>query len=151
MKTQCPHCNQTHNMDDQNNGEIVVCEACKEEFVADPIPVLHRKVTVETATNSNLMFCRDCGKQISRNAAACPNCGARYGCGEDKLSCGIILILWLLLLLPFGGLLVVIVSSALYYTWKNTFPNKAKAVNRMGWLVFLVGIFLWFFLFRMFF
>lgn len=182
MKTQCPHCNQEYDVDDQNNGEIVTCEACSQEFVIEPIPegddnappeavpeVVRKAEPVmaprptpepvpeaipeavpEAAANPNMMFCRNCGKQIAREAVICPNCGTKYGpVGEDKLSGGTILILWLLLLVPFGGILVVFVSSILYYVWKGSYPKKAKAVNLHGWLVFLVSILLWIILFRM--
>ncbi len=183
MKTQCPHCNQEYDVDDQNNGEIVTCEACSQEFVIEPIPegddnappeavpeVVRKAEPVmaprpipepvpeaipeavpEAAANPNMMFCRNCGKQIAREAIFCPGCGTKYGpVGEDKLSGGTILILWLLMLIPFvGGILVVLISSILYYVWKGSYPKKAKAVNLHGWLVFLVSILLWMILFRL--
>ena len=33
--------------------------------------------------NGNMMYCKDCGKEISKNAKVCPNCGCRY---EDDVS-----------------------------------------------------------------
>ena len=33
--------------------------------------------------NGNMMYCKDCGKEISKNAKACPNCGCSY---EDDVS-----------------------------------------------------------------
>lgn len=164
MKTQCPHCDQHYEVDDRIGGEIVKCEMCGQEFVAEPLPevrpkpapaaVVPKPVPKPAApgqvlnSNPNLMFCPDCGRQISRNAPACPNCGRRNVIGEDRLSVWIIVLMWVLLLIPCGSFAVVLVSSILYYIWRRDYPKKAKAVNLHGWLVFLAGILIWMFLYN---
>lgn len=46
-------------------------------------------------------------------------------------------------LIPYGSWFVVLGSSVLYYAWRKDFPNKAKAINRHGWLAWLFGLVLW--------
>jgi len=62
---------------------------------------------------------------------------------RDELSDGWKICLYAAALVPYGSWFVVIGSSVLYYAWKKDFPNKAKAINRHGWLAFLLGMALW--------
>lgn len=39
MKTQCPHCNQTFDVDMKYAGEIVGCTSCNQEFVVEPLEI----------------------------------------------------------------------------------------------------------------
>lgn len=149
MKTQCPHCNQNYDVDANVSGEIVTCQKCGQEFVADPIPVVHRRVIGGRQENSssapcfneNMMYCQDCGKIISKKASSCPHCGHPYSAvgGEDKLGIGFIVLFGVLLFIPFGGLIVIILSSILYYAWKKDYPKKAHTINMYGWSIFLIS------------
>lgn len=61
MKTQCPHCNQNYDVDANVSGEIVTCQKCGQEFVADPVkdippPVnLGKNDSVTTPTKRNIV------------------------------------------------------------------------------------------------
>lgn len=46
-------------------------------------------------------------------------------------------------LIPYGAWFVVLGSSILFYAWRKEFPNRAKSVNRHGWLAWLLGLALW--------
>lgn len=46
-------------------------------------------------------------------------------------------------LIPYGSWFVVLGSSVLYYAWRKEHPNKAKSINRHGWLAWLFGSLLW--------
>jgi hypothetical protein len=53
-------------------------------------------------------------------------------------------VIWGSVFVPFlGNWLIVILSSVVYYAWKNECPNKANKINRHGWLAFLAGHALW--------
>jgi len=59
---------------------------------------------------------------------------------EDKLEGYWYAIVWCSLLVPLiGGWIIVVLSSVMYYVWKKDFPNKARAINRQGWLAFFLG------------
>jgi len=46
-------------------------------------------------------------------------------------------------LIPYGSWFVVLGSSILFYVWRKEHPNKAKSVNRHGWLAWLMGLAVW--------
>lgn len=49
-------------------------------------------------------------------------------------------IIWGSLLLPcVGGWIIVVLSSVMYYVWLKEYPNKARSINRHGWLAWLTG------------
>jgi hypothetical protein len=62
---------------------------------------------------------------------------------EDVLPGGWKIGLYGAALIPYGSWFVVIGSSVLYYAWRKESPNKAKAINRHGWLAWLFGSLLW--------
>lgn len=35
MKTECPHCKQHYEVDDNYLGSVVTCESCKQDFVVE--------------------------------------------------------------------------------------------------------------------
>ena len=96
------------------------------------------------------MFCPKCGAQLMEGATKC-TCGYDLTTLQkpipsvtDKLPAGWIVLIWLLMLVPYvGSLVVIVVSSILYYAWKKDSPNKAKTINKHGWAAFLVGIGFW--------
>ena len=60
-------------------------------------------------------------------------------------------IIWGSVLVPcFGGWVIVILSSVMYYVWLKEYPNKANSINRHGWMAWITGqaiaIVLWLFL-----
>jgi hypothetical protein len=53
-------------------------------------------------------------------------------------------LIWGSLFIPcIGGWLIVVLSSVMYYVWLNEYPNKAKSINRHGWMAWLTGQAIW--------
>lgn len=49
MKTQCPRCRQTYEVEDKYEGQILTCSTCKEDFMVERLggrTVLHKDVPV---------------------------------------------------------------------------------------------------------
>ena len=63
---------------------------------------------------------------------------------SDTTPMGWILFLWICgFCVPCIGMwIVILVSSLLYYAWKDVAPNRAKSINRNGWLIFLISFLL---------
>ncbi len=62
MKTECPHCKQHYEIEDQYNGQIVECTTCQKEFCVEPyvdtaIPHPPQVQTQITDKTSNTKFC----------------------------------------------------------------------------------------------
>lgn len=99
-----------------------------------------------------MAYCSKCGKPIEDGANFCANCGspvagfsgtpvAEVPARSDKLEPYWYVIIWCSLLVPFfGGLIIVVLSSVMYYVWRKEFPNKAKIINKQGFLAFFAGI-----------
>ncbi len=68
------------------------------------------------------MYCKNCGKEIDDNADVCIYCGSftKSEVEEDNGGFG-----WSLL-----GCCVPIVGLILYFLWKDSKPNNAKAVGK---------------------
>jgi hypothetical protein len=63
---------------------------------------------------------------------------------DDVLSRGWKVGLYGAALVPYiGSWFVVLGSSILFYVWRKEHPNKAKSVNRHGWLAWLMGLAVW--------
>lgn len=80
MKIFCPHCNQSYEIEPDHLGIEVECLSCKKVFTVS-YPGQKNTSTLEASpaqapVSGNLIYCRDCGRQISKNAQACPGCGA---------------------------------------------------------------------------
>ncbi len=59
---------------------------------------------------------------------------------EDELEDWWKIIIWVSLFIPcIGGWIIVVVSSIMYYVWRDRFPNKASQINRHGWAAWILG------------
>jgi len=63
-------------------------------------------------------------------------------------------IIWGSLLLPcVGGWIIVVLSSVMYYVWLRDYPNKARSINRHGWMAWVTGqgiaVLIWWFLYQL--
>ena len=59
---------------------------------------------------------------------------------NDKLEGHWYAVIWGALLIPFVGCTVILIlSSVMFYVWRNTYPRKARAINVHGWLAFIIG------------
>ena len=57
---------------------------------------------------------------------------------EDELGAGGIALAYVLVL--FFGIIGIIVTSVLYYSWKKNFPKKASQMNMHSWIAFLIAV-----------
>lgn len=74
MKTQCPHCSQRYEIDDQYNGQIIECQKCGQEFVIEPrSPILATSPRESDANciQNNVRFVK---KDIAADAQKCCHC-----------------------------------------------------------------------------
>lgn len=85
MKTECPHCNQHYEVDDQYDGQVVECQKCKQEFFVEPLRDLPpkrkselskvvSKVAVPKAKPASKQ-CPFCKAEIAGDAQKCCHCG----------------------------------------------------------------------------
>lgn len=82
---QCPFCGKEIKAYPEMIGQVGNCPYCDAEVTIDnlcekrnPLPPPQKtqsQLTPKTTTGALLIECKACGKQISRNAAACPHCG----------------------------------------------------------------------------
>ena len=151
MKTACPFCNSEFEVDQRFENQETKCPSCGNDFIITPCgddkpklvaisPIKNQKLYEPPVQNhSNTRLCPDCRRSISIFAETCPCCGHVFV--DTNISTLLVIILWIIgLLLPFGMLLVVLITSILYYAWKNVSPKKAAKINRCGWSIFLIGI-----------
>lgn len=85
MKTQCPHCNQHYEVDDQYNGQIIECQKCKQEFFVEPLRELPPKRKSEPSKAGSIVAvpkvkpaskqCPFCKAEIAGDAQKCCHCG----------------------------------------------------------------------------
>jgi hypothetical protein len=61
---------------------------------------------------------------------------------NDELAGHWYALIWGLAFLPFGLLAIVVLSSALHYRWRDSFPQKARTINRQGWFAALLHVLL---------
>ena len=77
------------------------------------------------------MYCSNCGAEIAKEAYVCPKCGVlvkENNNVEDKPNIGFNI---LALFIPLVGLI-------LYFSWRNTTPNRAKSILTfalIGWAI----------------
>lgn len=62
----------------------------------------------------------------------------------DTTPMGWIIFLWVCgFCVPCIGIwIVIIVSSILYYAWRDVTPNRAKTINANGWMIFVISFIL---------
>src|SRR6266540_367135 len=78
----CPRCGQHLTVDDSGAGMQVNCPTCKEQIkipqasATPPQPPRPSPKKLTPTTSGQLRPCKTCGRQISKNAAKCPSCGA---------------------------------------------------------------------------
>lgn len=122
----------------------VVCEKCRRHCEVDHSGSCQCSCghLIEVPDpSSNLTLCPDCGRLVSKSARNCPGCGCPLP-GADKLSGGLLFMLWTigLLLPPLTSVAVIVMTSILHQQWKSESPGKAAAVRKQGWIIFIVGI-----------
>lgn len=113
MKTECPHCGQHYEVDNEYLDQIVQCASCDQEFVVEvmsggenshksqnqtnnetetarPAPVVEEKVVVTDSTSSSglkALACEMCGSTelIKQNGVfVCQSCGTKYSLEDAK-------------------------------------------------------------------
>lgn len=143
MLTSCPFCNAEFEVDASYENEETKCPSCENDFIItrkeETVPV-QKPIRKETkAIGGNLRECPDCKRAVSAKASVCPCCGHAFL--DSCVATWLIVLLWICgLLLPFGMVIVVILTSILYYAWKNIAPKKASRINKCGWTIFLVAL-----------
>ena len=85
----CPFCDKEIKAYPEMIGQVGNCPYCDAEVTIDnlyekrkPLPPPQKtqsQPTPKTTTGALLIECKACGKQISKNAAACPHCGEPNG------------------------------------------------------------------------
>ena len=113
------------------------------------------------------MNCSYCANPLPPNANNCPKCGAAVNqqmppngqyqmppngqmplngqyqmppqyANPDQLGAGGIVLAYVLVLL--FGIIGIIVTSVLYYSWKKNFPKKASQMNMHSWIAFGIAV-----------
>lgn len=141
MKTACPFCNSEFEVDQCFENQETKCPSCGNDFIITPCgddkpklvaisPIQKPEFAASSVQNQgDKRLCPDCRRSISIFAETCPCCGHVFV--DTNISTLLVIILWIIgLLLPFGMLLVVLITSILYYAWKNVSPKKAAKINR---------------------
>jgi hypothetical protein len=98
---------------------------------------------------SDTKKCQFCGEDVLAVAVKCKHCGemltaegaaaaAAKAAGPDELSTTE----WVVFSLAFLFIpcVNVLISSALYYAWRGSRPNRANQINRLGFAVFFLQI-----------
>ena len=140
LSIKCLKCNETFPASDEMFGKEMNCPNCNE------------KILVPEKTKT----CKFCGEEILTAAIKCKHCGEftrkitnqiPTQSSQNELEWFWYLLIWGGLIIPYAGsLIIVVVSSVMYYIWKKEFPNKANKINKLGWMAFGVGILFWFFI-----
>jgi len=82
------------------------------------------------------LTCKKCGNPIKDSDKYCLHCGTKI-LNDDKLEPHWYWIIWGSFFIPYLGPWVIILTTSIaYYIWKNEYPNKARAINRQGFLAF---------------
>ncbi|CUO89843.1 zinc-ribbon domain-containing protein [Bacteroides xylanisolvens] len=114
---ECPFCKNV--IEAPSKPDVIFkCPQCDKELITYNITQSNK--TLNTKDNMSLIYCRECGKQISSHAQSCPFCG--YPQNEQNLnSKGISLgYLFISFLIPLIGIILCCIS------WNND-DRKAKS------------------------
>ena len=106
-----------------------------------PNPRVHRHMTMSTTSCRFLLIERQrCSEYAAPRNEAIPKKKKkkRKGGGDDGLS-GLEWTLYSILFL-FSGCLCVIVSSVLYYVWRDRRPTRAGQINKLGFIICGINI-----------
>jgi len=71
----CEKCGQPLTIDEVSAGTIVKCPKCSESVLVPGVLAPEPEEPIPS-TPHNLICCPDCKREVSKRAAACPNCGA---------------------------------------------------------------------------
>ena len=139
MKTACPFCNSEFEVEQRFENQETKCPSCGNDFIITPCEDKPKLVAISPMqAQKNTKLCPECQRSISVSSETCPCCGHVFV--ETSISTLLVVILWIIgLLLPFGMLIVVLITSILYYAWKNVSPKKAKKINKCGWMIFFTS------------
>ena len=83
----CPKCFWADEDDIENRDKTHYCSRCgavSEYWMSQKVDTVTNRVVkdeehVETTSNTKLMICPDCGREVSRRAVACIHCGCPLG------------------------------------------------------------------------
>jgi predicted RNA-binding Zn-ribbon protein involved in translation (DUF1610 family) len=114
----CPHCAEEIKAYTDMIGKIGECPGCGSDITI-PYPNRKRNPEKSQPENRKLTICKTCGKQISVNAAACPECGepnpeAQSNTQKSRMS-------YIALALLFGGIGVNDIYAGFYKMAKIKF------------------------------
>ena len=153
MKTKCPFCNKTFEVDEKYENEEAQCPSCGNDFYMtreisdETIPVTKAASYKLYKISSNKpVFCSNCGSRLNQTTPFCSHCGNKV-VSDGEVPLWLVVLLYIVgLLIPFGIFVVIILTSVLYYAWKGTDINKAKKINMHGWIIFITGFIIGIFL-----
>jgi len=80
-----------------------------------------------------MKYCQHCGSEVNENAVVCVKCGCQLSMevnGKDDAGC---FLLGLCFMIPLAGWI-------LYFVWKDSFPKRAGACAKWGWIGFGIGM-----------
>lgn len=152
----CPFCQSSVEYNPAQDDTTVICSECHHEFEAQSTTSMDNSSTNANYREQNSIgdwrFCRNCGNKLSANAYSCPQCGeptslaskhnnATYN--DDHLEGGWIAGVWFCaLFIPFGWVIVIVLTSVLYWSWRKDFPHKARSINLHGWSAIIASFIL---------
>ena len=154
MKTACPFCNSEFEVDQRFENQETKCPSCGNDFIITPFvdkpnptskPIVDKpNPTSKPIMQKKIQKCPICNKTISVFAETCPGCGHVL----PDIPYVLIVMLWVAgFVIPFGMVFIVLITSVLYYVWKNDSPKNAAKINRCGWSIFIFSIFIYLIIF----
>lgn len=104
---ECPYCKQSIEAPNKM-GVVFKCPVCHRELITYNIE--KNTQTLKKQQSMSLVYCKECGKQISSNAPACPYCGCPQTVfsKSDDIHLGYLFISFLI---PLVGLILIFALS----------------------------------------